>query len=183
MRFPRASGVLLHPTSLPDRFGIGELGNEAYRFADFLTGTGQSLWQILPLGPTGYGNSPYKCLSVFAGNPLLISLERLVEDGFLEPAELDDVPSFPEGRVDYGSVIRFKMPLLKKSYETFHTKAVSTQQEQFDVFCQQNAPWLETYSLFMALKEAHGLPLAYLGGRYPQTPAEGSRTVAQETGS
>jgi len=84
----RNSGILLHLTSLPGRFGIGDMGKEAYRFADFLKSVGQHLWQMLPLGPTGYGNSPYQCLSVFAGNPLLISLEKLAEDGLLEPAEL-----------------------------------------------------------------------------------------------
>ncbi len=157
MSFPRASGILLHPTSLPGRFGIGDLGGEAYQFADSLASTGQRLWQVLPLGPTGYGNSPYQCLSVFAGNPLLLSLERLVENSFLEPADLDDVPSFPKDRVDYGSVIEFKMPLLKKSFQTFEKKAAANEQEQFEVFCEQNASWLETYSLFMALKEAHGL--------------------------
>ena len=157
MSFPRASGILLHPTSLPGRFGIGDLGKEAYQFADFLASTGQHVWQVLPLGPTGYGNSPYQCLSVFAGNPLLISLERLVEDKFLEPADLDDAPFFPEDRVDYDSVIEFKTPLLKKSFEIFQRKAVPSEREQFEVFCRQNASWLETYSLFMALKEAHGL--------------------------
>jgi 4-alpha-glucanotransferase len=133
------------------------LGKEAHQFADFLASAGQRLWQILPLGPTGYGNSPYQCLSVFAGNPLLISLERLVEDKFLEPIELENAPSFPKDRVDYGSVIKFKMPLLKKSFETFQKKAAPGEREQFEVFCQQNASWLETYSLFMALKEAHDL--------------------------
>jgi len=157
MSFPRASGILLHPTSLPSQFGIGDLGKEAYQFADFLASTGQRLWQALPLGPTGYGNSPYQCLSVFAGNPLLISLERLVEDKFLEPADLEKAPSFPKDRVDYDSVIKFKTPLLKKSFETFQRKAAPGKQKQFEVFCQQNASWLETYSLFMALKEAHGL--------------------------
>jgi 4-alpha-glucanotransferase len=157
MSFLRASGILLHPTSLPGRFGIGDLGKEAYQFADFLASTGQRLWQVLPLGPTGYGNSPYQCLSVFAGNPLLISLEKLVEDTFLEPAELDNAPSFSEDRVDYDSVIEFKMPLLKKSFETFQKKATPSERERFEVFCQQNTAWLETYSLFTALKEAHGL--------------------------
>jgi 4-alpha-glucanotransferase len=157
MSFPRASGILLHPTSLPGRFGIGDLGKEAYKFADFLASTGQRLWQVLPLGPTGYGNSPYQCLSVFAGNPLLISLERLVEDKFLEPVDLDNAPSFSEDRVDYDSVIEFKAPLLKKSFETFQKKAAPSEREQFEVFCQQNTAWLETYSLFMALKDAHDL--------------------------
>jgi 4-alpha-glucanotransferase len=157
MSFPRASGILSHPTSLPGQLGIGDLGKEAYQFADFLASTGQRLWQVLPLGPTGYGNSPYQCLSVFAGNPLLISLERLVADKFMEPADLEDVPSFPIDRVDYGAVIKFKMPLLKKSFETFQRKAARGERKQFGIFCQRNASWLETYSLFMALKEAHGL--------------------------
>jgi len=155
--FPRASGILLHLTSLPGRFGIGDLGEEAYQFADFLTNTGQCLWQILPLGPTGYGNSPYQCLSVFAGNPLLISLEKLIEEKLLEPIDLEDKPSFPSARVDYASVTKFKMPLLKRSFENFQRNAAPGEREQFEVFCQKKAAWLETYALFMALKEAHGL--------------------------
>jgi 4-alpha-glucanotransferase len=157
MSFRRGSGILMHPTSLPGGFGIGDLGGGAYRFADFLVNTEQRLWQILPLGPTGYGNSPYQCLSVFAGNPLLISLEKLVEDRFLEPADLEDAPSFPEDSVDYGKVIEFKMPLLKRSFETFRKKGGATEQDQFEAFCQETASWLDIYSLFMALKEAHGL--------------------------
>jgi 4-alpha-glucanotransferase len=157
MSLPRASGVLLHPTSLPGRFGIGDLGKEAYRFADFLASTGQCLWQVLPLGPTGYGNSPYQCLSVFAGNALLISPETLVEDGFLDPTILDNAPSFPEGRVDYRAVIDFKIPALNKSFETFLKKAASKQRQDFEAFCRRNASWLETYCLFMALKDTHGL--------------------------
>lgn len=148
---------MLHPTSLPGRFGIGDLGREAYQFADFLAGTGQRLWQILPLGPTGYRNSPYQCLSIFAGNSLLINLERLVEDKFLESADLKNAPYFPEDSVDYDSVTKFKTILLKKSFETFQGKAAPSERGQFEIFCQQNASWLETYSLFMALKEAHDL--------------------------
>jgi 4-alpha-glucanotransferase len=157
MSLPRASGILLHPTSLPSRFGIGDLGKEAYRFADFLASTGQRLWQVLPLGPTGYGNSPYQCLSLFAGNPLLISLERLVEDGFLDPAVLEDAPFFSENKVDYDAVIDFKIPLLNKSFETFLEKATSDERQEFEAFSQRNASWLETYCLFMALKDAHDL--------------------------
>lgn len=157
MSFPRQSGILLHPTSLPGRFGIGNLGNEAYQFIDFLASSGQHLWQVLPLGPTGYGNSPYQCLSVFAGNPLLISLESLVQDKFLELADLENAPSFPEDRVDYDLVIKFKTPLLKKSFETFERSAAWHERRRFQVFCRHNASWLDTYSLFMALKEAHGL--------------------------
>src|ERR1700733_728678 len=110
----RVSGVLLHPTSLPGRFGIGDLGQEAYRLIDFLEDSLQSLWQVLPLGPTGYGDSPYQCLSAFAGNPLLISLDKLVEDGFLEVSDLSPVPDFPCDRVDFGSVIDYKNELLSK---------------------------------------------------------------------
>lgn len=157
MSFSRASGVLLHPTSLSGRFGIGDLGSEAYQFADFLISTGQRLWQVLPLGPTGYGDSPYQCLSVFAGNPLLISLERLAADRSLESSDLENAPSFPEGRVDYDAVIKFKMPLLRKSFEAFGRKAAPGERKEFEVFCRQNSPWLETYSLFMALRDAHSL--------------------------
>src|SRR5437016_11074952 len=95
MIFPRASGILLHPTSLPGRFGIGDLGDEAYAFADFLIASGQSLWQVLPLGPTGYGDSPYACYSAFAGNTLLVSPQKLFEQGLIAKAGLDAVPSPP----------------------------------------------------------------------------------------
>jgi 4-alpha-glucanotransferase len=109
---PRLSGILLHPTSLPGRYGIGELGHEAMRLLDFLAGAEQRLWQVLPLGPTGYGDSPYQCFSAFAGNPLLVSLDLLVEQGLLTA---DDVKgaSFPETEVDYGAVIAFKQPRLR----------------------------------------------------------------------
>jgi 4-alpha-glucanotransferase len=185
--FPRASGILLHLTSLPGRFGIGDLGREAYQFADFLASTGQRLWQILPLGPTGYGNSPYQCLSVFAGNPLLISLEKLVEDKFLEPVDLENGPSFPNDRVDYNSAIKFKMPLLKRSFEVFQSKAVPKEQEQFEVFCQQKDEWLETYSLFMALKEAHGLAAwnaweQDIRRRHPESLERWSKKLDREIG-
>ncbi|MFU8796568.1 MAG: 4-alpha-glucanotransferase [Dehalococcoidia bacterium] len=157
MSSPRASGILLHPASLPGRYGIGELGSEAYRFADLLADMQQRLWQVLPLGPTGYGNSPYQSLSVFAGSPLLISLEKLVEGGFLEGSDLDHAPSLPDHRADYDAVIKFKLPCLKKSFNRFLGEAGAAQHEEFEGFCRQNAPWLEDYSLFMALKEHHGL--------------------------
>src|SRR5438093_3346976 len=101
MTFPRASGILLHPTSLPGRFGIGDLGDEAYRFTDFLVASGQSLWQVLPLGPTGYGDSPYACYSAFAGNTLLISPERLSEEGLLSKDDFNEIASAPSDRVDF----------------------------------------------------------------------------------
>jgi 4-alpha-glucanotransferase len=155
MNFPRASGILLHPTSLPGRFGIGDLGKEAYQFADFLASSGQHVWQVLPLGPTGYADSPYQCLSVFAGNPMLVSPEELVADKLLEPADLESAPSFPQDRVDYGAVIKFKASLFRRSFEIFETKANRGERRQFKLFCHRNASWLETYSLFMAFKEAH----------------------------
>src|SRR5579863_5881103 len=108
MKFPRSSGILLHPTSLPGRFGIGDLGPESYRFVDFLADAGQRIWQVLPLGPTGYGDSPYQLFSSFAGNPLLISLDRLADDDLLTQEELNQSPAFPADHVDFGNVIRFK---------------------------------------------------------------------------
>src|SRR6266705_2232663 len=108
MSFPRSSGILLHPTSLPGRFGIGDLGSEAYAFADFLVDSGQSLWQVLPLGPTGYGDSPYACYSAFAGNTLLISPERLFESGLISISDLDDLPSLPTRRVDFAAVAKLR---------------------------------------------------------------------------
>jgi len=151
----RASGILLHPISLPGRFGIGDLGPEAYRFVDFLASAEQSLWQLLPLGPTGYGNSPYTCLSAFAGNPLLISLDKLVEEGLLDFADIENPPVFPENRVNYERVINYKVPLLKKSFQRFKEKYSAGQPDDFYTFCQRNAFWFEDYALFLALKEAH----------------------------
>jgi 4-alpha-glucanotransferase len=185
MTFPRASGILLHPTSLPGRFGIGDLGKEAYRFADFLADTGQQLWQVLPLGPTGYDNSPYQSLSVFAGNPLLLSLERLLEDNFLDPGDLARSPSFPENLVDYEAVAEFKVPLLRKSYETFEKKATPAQHQQLAAFCQQNASWLDVHSLFMALREAHDLAIwntwkADIRSRQPEAIKRWTRKLAPE---
>jgi 4-alpha-glucanotransferase len=161
------------------------LGKEAYQFADFLAGTGQRLWQVLPLGPTGYGNSPYQCLSVFAGNPLLIGLERLVKDKLLEPSDLDDIPSLSKDRVDYDSVIEFKTPLLKKSFEIFRKRAIPGERKQFEVFCQRNVAWLETYSLFMALKEAYGLAAwngweEDISKRHPKSLERWSNKLANE---
>jgi 4-alpha-glucanotransferase len=148
---------LLHPTSLPSRFGIGELGPEAYRFVDFLAETKQGIWQVLPLGPTGYGDSPYQCFSAFAGNPLLVSLEKIIAEGDLSASEVaSDLPFFPESQVDYGRVIDYKLPLLHKAAENFRLHAPAPRREEYERFCHENAVWLEDYSLFVALKEAHG---------------------------
>jgi 4-alpha-glucanotransferase len=151
----RASGVLLHPTSLPGRFGIGDLGLEAYRFIDFLAEGGQQYWQVLPLGPTGFGNSPYMCYSAVAGNPLLISLELLRDEGFLADEDLWHVPGFPGDRVDFDAVIAYKMPLLEKACAAFKANASEIQKTKFAGFCTSKAYWLDDYALFMALKSAN----------------------------
>ena len=157
MRLRRCSGILLHPTSLPGRFGIGDLGPEAYRFADFLAASQQRVWQVLPLGPTGYGDSPYQCFSAFAGNPLLVSLERLVDLGDLSVDDLfKDLPHFPDRQTDFGWLIQYKYPLLKKAAANFRTHASTARRAEYEDFCHQNASWLEDYTLFRALKEAHG---------------------------
>jgi len=157
MRFPRCSGILMHPTSLPGRFGIGDLGDEAYRFVDFLTAAGQTYWQVLPLSPTGYGDSPYQGLSALAGNPMLISPEKLVEHGHLSSADLEAIPHFPDDRVDFGPVIYHKTRLLNLAFRNFQARAPQEQRAAFSRFCEEQASWLEDVALFMALKEAHDL--------------------------
>src|SRR5688572_17126498 len=156
MSFPRASGILLHPTSLPGRFGIGDLGPEAYRFADFLVSGGQSLWQVLPLGPTGYGDSPYACYSAFAGNTLLVSPERLCEKGLLAKTDLADYPSLPSGSIDFACVHEVKDDLLKKTFARYQRSTDTDLRSAFETFAEQNASWLNDYALFRALKTAHG---------------------------
>jgi 4-alpha-glucanotransferase len=151
MELERQNGILLHPTSLPSRFGIGDLGKEAYKFIDNLYLMRQKLWQVLPLSPTGYGDSPYQCFSVFAGNTLLISPELLVEDGLLSDEDIATVPEFTEDVVEYGQVIQYKNDLFKKAFENFSGTA------DFDSFCEENDWWLDDYSLFSALKESHDL--------------------------
>lgn len=141
----------MHPTSLPSRFGIGDLGPEARRFVDFLAASGQQLWQVLPLGPTGFGDSPYMCFSAMAGNPLLISLELLQGRGLLDSAELDALPAYP-AQVDYGRVITEKLPLLKAAWSNFQRRAGAGERAAFAEFCQAHAHWLDDFALFMALK-------------------------------
>ncbi len=157
MRFPRRSGVLMHPTSFPGRYGIGDLGDEALRFVDFLAAAGQAYWQVLPLSPTGYGDSPYQGLSALAGNPMLISPDRLVEKGHLSVADLEAMPSFPRDRVDFGPVICHKTNLLNRAFANFSQQAPADQRAAFADFCEAHSAWLEDLSLFMALKEAHDL--------------------------
>jgi 4-alpha-glucanotransferase len=155
MRFPRSSGILLHPTSLPGPYGIGDLGPEAVRFADFLGEAGQTLWQVLPLGPTGFGDSPYQCFSALAGNPLLISPQRLEEQGWLDRSDLGDVREFSEDQADFGRVMPWKTALLQSAARRFFNNALSADRQRFDSFCQANAGWLDDFALFMALKQYH----------------------------
>ncbi len=156
MKLAREAGILLHPTSLPGNYGIGELGSQAEAFLDFLTESGIRLWQILPLGPTGYGNSPYQTLSAFAGNPLLISIEYLVRDGLLSPSFLPETPDFPEERVDFGRVIPFKTHLLQQAFQTFRNGSFPQLNREFEQFCHRYQHWLEDYALYRALKDHFG---------------------------
>jgi 4-alpha-glucanotransferase len=152
----RASGILLHVTSLPGRCGIGDLGDAAYRFVDFLAASDQQLWQIMPLGPTGYGDSPYQALSAFAGSPLLINLERLIDERCLAPWDLDGAAGLPEREVDYGRVIDFKQRLQRLSFENFKANAGDALKSELADFVAANHSWLDDYALFAALKEHHG---------------------------
>jgi 4-alpha-glucanotransferase len=151
----RAAGLLLHPTSLPGGHGIGDLGAAAYAWVDFLAAAKHHLWQVLPLGPTGYGDSPYQSFSAFAGNPNLISLDQLVAQGLLEPADLEGAPT-NDGPIDYGAVIPFKEAALRRAFERFEEGGAVEQRASFERFCEAQAYWLDDYALFMALKEAHG---------------------------
>jgi 4-alpha-glucanotransferase len=153
MSVSRSSGILLHPTSLPSRYGIGDLGDEAFRWVDFLASANQKLWQILPLGPTGFGDSPYQCFSAFAGNPFLISPDKLLADGLLSRSALESIPNFPNDNVDYGPVIQYKLSLLDAVYANY--KRTKILRDEFEAFKQKNSAWLDDFALFMALKESH----------------------------
>ena len=159
MEWTRVSGILLHPTSFPGRYGIGDLGDNAYRFVDWLAQAGQKVWQTLALGPTGYADSPYASFSAFAGNPMLVSPDKLVEDGDLSPADVANVPPFPADRVDFGWVIQYKTVLLHRAADRFFTRAAPQAQAEFELFCQQNQHWLDDYALFMAVKAEHEMVL------------------------
>jgi len=153
MTFPRAAGILLHPTSLPSPYGIGDLGRTAYEFVDFLVQAKQTYWQVLPLGPTGFGDSPYQCFSAFAGNTNLISPEILVDEDLLTADEIADRPDFPEGRVDFGSVIEWKNALLETAYRRFRLTTSVNLRGSFESFTQLVADWLDDYALFRAIKK------------------------------
>jgi len=151
----RSSGILLHPTSLPGPYGIGDLGPQAYQWIDFLAETGTGLWQVLPLGPTGFGDSPYQTFSAFAGNHFLISPDKLLAEGWLHENDLVTLPAFNPDSVDYGDVIYWKQDLLHKSYEQFRYSGKKHHKEA-GLFYNHQAAWLDDYALFMALKEFHG---------------------------
>ncbi len=155
MAFKRSSGILLHPSSLPGPYGIGDLGPQSFRFVDWLSSTGCKLWQVLPLGPTGYGDSPYQCFSAFAGNPYLLSPDELLADGLVTESDLDELKSLPASRVDFGMLIPKKLDLLQKAFSRFQANPGHLR-EAFDYFCAENASWLDDFALFMALKEANG---------------------------
>ena len=149
----RRSGVLLPVTSLPSRFGIGTFSKEAYAFVDFLKEAGQKLWQILPLGPTGYGDSPYQAFSTFAGNPYLIDLEELIENGWLTEEECENTDwGGSKSYVDYEKMYQGRFPLLRKAYHNSHI----AENAEFIAFCEENDWWLSDYALFMAIKDSQG---------------------------
>ncbi|HWR65037.1 MAG TPA: 4-alpha-glucanotransferase [Bellilinea sp.] len=156
MKFERASGIILHPTSLPGPDGIGDLGPEAYRWINFLTDTGCRLWEILPLGPTGYGDSPYQCFSAFAGNPFLVSPALLLEQGLLTRGDLSDRPDFPIDQVDYGEAIQWKLKVLDRAYIRFNQTLHPGLWVEYGLFKTAQSFWLKDFALFMAIKESYG---------------------------
>ncbi|NPA92272.1 MAG: 4-alpha-glucanotransferase [Chloroflexi bacterium] len=183
----RASGLLLHPTSLPGPFGIGDLGPEARSFADALARAGCMFWQVLPLGPTGYGDSPYQTFSAFAGNPYLISPEDLQADGLLTPDDLAHRPAFPTAQVDYAAVIPWKRALLQRAYARFREGHFPHLEAELAAFQKNQQAWLDDFALFMALKEAHqGAPWTAwpepLRSRDPQALARARTSLADAVG-
>jgi len=148
----RAAGVLLHPTSLPSRYGAGDLGHDARRFVDLLAEAGQSVWQVLPLAPPGPGYSPYAAQSVFAGNPALIALEPLVEEGLLEREALDASPPFPADRIDFAAVAEWREPLLRRACLHFLASGRASELDEF----AERTPWMADYAVFVALRRGYG---------------------------
>lgn len=151
----RFSGILVHPTSFPSPYGIGDMGPGAYTFIDFLKKSGQHLWQVLPLGPTGFGDSPYQGFSAFAGQPLIISPDKLVKDGLLKEEDLKDIPEWDPRKVDYGPAITYKTGLLKKAYAAFTESEDAELLDAFKAFCEEEKEWLTDYALFMSCKDYH----------------------------
>ena len=149
----RSSGILLHISSLPGKEGIGTLGKNAYRFVDFLAETKQKLWQILPLGPVGYGNSPYQCYSAFAGNPLFIDLELLVKESLLTPYDLENIPPFSRKKVEFDKVEDWKYSLLRQAFDKYNERPFEKLQAEYYIFLNENVWWLDDYAIFMAVKK------------------------------
>ncbi|NQU51892.1 MAG: 4-alpha-glucanotransferase [Bacteroidetes bacterium] len=152
----RKGGILLHITSLPGDEGVGTLGKNAFQFVDFLKETGQKMWQILPLGPVGAGDSPYQCFSAFAGNPVLIDLELLVDDGILDKTILEKIPRFIQKRVDFKKVKKWKYEMLGKAFSSYQNKIHEKFQNEYYSFLDEHSWWLNDYALFMAAKNHHG---------------------------
>ena len=181
MEYQRSAGILLHPSSLPGPYGIGDIGPEAIKWIDFLADSGFGLWQVLPLGPTGFGDSPYQCFSSFAGNPYLISPEILLSENLLHSDDLVDHPKFSPGSVDFGAVIPWKLGVLDRAYIRFKNISSNKVKKQYAEFIKKNADWLDDFALFMALKEAHGggswvdWPIS-LRSRFPNVLEEAKRT-------
>ena len=148
----RYSGILLHPTSLPSPYGIGDMGQGAYDFVDFLEKSGQTLWQVLPLGPTGYGDSPYQSYSVFAGQTLLISPEKLEEQGLIEKEDLRNLPEFDSKMVKYGDVLNWKTEIFTKAYEAFKASEDEELKEEYEAFLKEHAFWVDDYAFYMAMR-------------------------------
>ena len=155
MDITRSSGILLHITSLPNRYGIGDLGPSAYEFVDFLVHTNQQYWQVLPLVPVGFGYSPYASPSTFAGNPLFISPDILLQEGLLQHEDLNETPHFPVNHVDFERAMPFKFDLLERAFTHFDHHASHEQKEEFEAFCKENQEWLDDYALFAVLKYVH----------------------------
>lgn len=181
----RAAGIILHPTSLPGPDGIGDLGPEAYRWIDFLHRSGCQLWQVLPLGPTGYADSPYQCFSAFAGNPYLISATMLLDEGLLEKDDLADRPQFPLEKVDYGPVIQWKITILRRCFSHFRKNLFPTHQAEFESYKHAQKDWLAPFATFMAIKDKQGgggwneWPEAFRK-RKPKTMAKFIKEFAEE---
>lgn len=155
MKFERSAGILLHPTSLPSKYGIGDLGDDAYKFVDFLEKAGQKLWQVFPLGPTGYGDSPYQCFSAFAGNPNIISPDKLKNENLIDANDLKNIPAHNPHQIDYGQIIEYKKTLLRTAFHNFKEQ-FNNYKTAFESFEDENSDWLDDFSFFMAAKDAHG---------------------------
>lgn len=156
MTSSRKSGILLHITSLPGGHGIGDFGKSAHQFVDLLARTGQTIWQVLPLGPTGYGNSPYQCYSAFAGNPLLVSLDDLASQKLLSPDSLRSGPAFPTKRVDYDAVVEYQTAKLREAFQEFRRRPNDEAKRELGAFSANHRYWLDDYALFRALKTYNG---------------------------